>query len=435
MMFRQAMPVGEPVVRDLSNLHRGADIRRRVILITLGTRGDIEPFAAIARHLTSAGQRVDFLTNENWQVLVEETGARFVSIAPADPPQSGRNDHSFFVENTFPSFRKSFDHIADVVASEGRPALAYRLNMLGAECAAERFGLDGVRIVLQPSAIRSYARPPWPLTGLAQHWWGAVGRSVVVPAIYMFGDILSPYRRWANEFRRSVDVPARKLFGDRHDHSHPWMLLCPDWFALPQNDWPASCIFAGFPERNPGCPDQVTAEFLRRQPEPILFTPGTGVSDVSAFLSAASEACRALGSAAIFVSPFVDPRVEAEDLFIRSFVDLSWLLPYCRAVVHHGGIGTTAEAIRAGIPQLILAGRFDQPDNAVRVAQLGLGGAILSDRPSPTLIEKALGQILGSNHVACQVSTAAQLIRKQNGAEEAASLLLAMSAAPAERFA
>jgi rhamnosyltransferase subunit B len=385
----------------------------RLILCTLGTRGDFQPFASLARRLVAAGHAVDLLTNENWRNAAVETGARYVSIAPADPPQSHRDDFAFFVENTLPSFRRSFEHVAALVSAGVKVALVYRVNMLGMQCAAERFGLSNARVALQPSVIRSYLRPPWPLTRLAIGPLGPLGRHLLIPAIYRLGELFSPYRKLTSAFRRSIGLAVKPLFRDGPVVEDVILMMCPKWFCFAQPDWPDHCAFAGFPDvgAKPE-PDASAIEFLRDR-RPIVFTPGTGVADVAAFRARAVLVARTLDRPAVLLSPHVEPIAEA-DVLTLPFVDLGWLLPQCAAIVHHGGIGTTAEAIRAGIPQLIIANRFDQPDNAVRVAQLGLGGGVLADDPSTDLVIRALRQVLASRHVAQQVSTAAGLMKDED---------------------
>ena len=132
----------------------------------------------------------------------------------------------------------------------------------------------------------------------------------------------------------------------------------------------------------------------------------------------------------ILLSPSLGSQFEAPDVLVRPYVDLGWLLPQARALIHHGGIGTVAEAIRAATPQLILPGRFDQPDNAVRIAQLGLGGAILRDAFSDEELDQTLERILASTHVAMQVATASSLAARGDAVERAADLLGRLASDP-----
>lgn len=67
------------------------------------------------------------------------------------------------------------------------------------------------------------------------------------------------------------------------------------------------------------------------------------------------------------------------DILVINYVDFAHVFPQLSAVIHHGGIGTTAQAIKAGVPQIIRPIMYDQPDNAWRVTKLGLGGVVFPD--------------------------------------------------------
>ncbi len=381
----------------------------------MGTLGDVVPFMRISRRLVALGFRVDFLTNQNWMERVSATGARAVAIAPADPSQTGRDDVAFFKQCVMPSFDASFDHVARLVAGGGSPSLVYRTNMLGASCAAERFGLAAVKVALQPSAIPSVDRPPWPLTCLVAHPFSGIDTRWMVRAAYGLGEIFSPYRRDIELFRRSRGL-TRQVSNRIHVAERLLLLLCPSWFALPQGDWPEHCVCSGFPL------DSVV-ESPSKGEQPIVFTPGTGTNDTQTFVVRSRAVAALVGRPAVLLSRDL-PVSRMDGVETAPFADLGPLLRGAAAIVHHGGIGTTAEAIRAGVPQLILADRFDQPDNAVRVAQLGLGGAVLSTRSAPAVIANTLREVLESSHCKEQLMTASHLVANHDGIAAAVDAIL-----------
>jgi UDP:flavonoid glycosyltransferase YjiC (YdhE family) len=92
-------------------------------------------------------------------------------------------------------------------------------------------------------------------------------------------------------------------------------------------------------------------------------------------------------------------------------------------LVHHGGIGSSAQAIRAGIPQIVLPDRFDQPDNALRVAILGLGGAVFSPRPPAAALAELIRNVLQSETVRRQLAIGAALVRNQPSRDTAYRLI------------
>jgi UDP:flavonoid glycosyltransferase YjiC (YdhE family) len=406
----------------MSTLNR----EREFVLCTLGTQGDISPFLAIGSALAARGHRVTILANEHWHDQVAACGAGFAAIAPRDPPQSGRDNLAFFHSNVVPSFHESFRYIEQRVARGSRVVVLFKAGMLGAQCAAEKLGLRHIKVALQPSAIRSVLRPAWPLTKLAQGRWGALARSTLIPLIYRTTELLGRYRRVTNAYRRAHGLRPIGL-GETNRTEDVMLLLCPRWFAMPQSDWPPNCRFAGFAFTPGGELDPELREFIAARGPPLVFTPGTGVTDTQSFFRMASEVCRALAAPGIFLSAEMHDQWLAENILCRRFVDLGALLPRARLLLHHGGIGTTAQALRAGIPQIVMPKAFDQPDNAMRIAALRLGGVVLSHRVADAAIVDLCRATLADQTLRERLVIAARDIRQRCAATEVACLAEALA--------
>ena len=358
--------------------------RAEIILCTMGTRGDALPFVALSKELVQRGHEVTLLTNENWGGLALEAGARFHAIAPEDPSQSDRDDNGFFKNATVPAFRRSFDYVADRVAQNPQVLLVYRANMLGMESAAEKYGLRHVKIALQPSSIKSLARPPWPMTSLVKGRFSALMRKAVVPLLYQLVEWRRGHYRHRSVFRASVGLPPHKMGRMGAQTEDLTLLLTPKWFASPAEDWAQNLCCTGFLFFDEFSEDAAIDAFVSKHGPPLVFTPGSGVTNVAQFFEKSLQICEASDMPGILLSRQSIAVADAKIPFLKAdFADLSKVLPKARLLVHHGGIGTTAQALRAGIPQIIVPDRFDQPDNAVRIATLGLGAAIMKDDQSP----------------------------------------------------
>jgi rhamnosyltransferase subunit B len=401
---------------------------REFVLCTLGTQGDISPFLAIGSALAARGHSVTILSNEHWRDQVVACGAAFAAIAPRDPPQSGRDNFAFFHSNVVPSFHESFRHIERSVARGAEVVVLFKAGMLGAQCAAEKLALRHVRIALQPSAIRSVQRPAWPLTRLAQGRWGALARSSLIPLIYRTTELVGRYRRVTNAYRRAHGLRPVGL-GETNRTEDVLLLLCPQWFAMPQTDWPANCRFAGFAFTPAGELDPELRDFIAGSGPPVVFTPGTGVTDTQSFFRMAREVCRELDAPGIFLSGEMHEhsRTQPGNILCRRYVDLGALLPRARLLVHHGGIGTTAQALRAGIPQIVIPKAFDQPDNAMRIAALRLGGVVLSQRVADRAIVDLCRATLADPTLRERLAIAARDIRQRCAATEVACLAEALA--------
>ncbi len=401
-----------------------------IILCTLGTRGDILPFIALGSELARRGHSVTLLSNENWHALADASGLPFHAIAPEDPTQSGRDDYRFFIENTLPSFTRAFEQVQCKALSAGRDMiLVYRSNMLGMECAAEVLNIPHIKVALQPSAIRSFERPPWPLTPLATGRFRVLFKSLVIPALYAMAEFTRKYRGHTNRFRRSVGIKVPWGRPAAFGSENATLVFTPAWYATPQKDWPRNCHCIGFPFVDVVFEDADLSDFIAEHGAPIVFTPGTGVRDTAAFFDKAEAISGHLGMPAIFLGAGSESRPQAPRILTRRFIDMAWLLQRARLIVHHGGIGTTAQALRAGIPQIVIPDRFDQPDNAQRIARLGLGAAVMNDRYSPEQWAGIIRQLLETPLIQQRLLKVSADIRRTPATAKAATVIESIMAA------
>jgi rhamnosyltransferase subunit B len=182
-----------------------------------------------------------------------------------------------------------------------------------------------------------------------------------------------------NAVRRQLGLPpVQRLLS--HWVNSPDLVVCawPEAFAPRQTDWPAQAVTTGFP-RWPATPgqalDPALAAFLAAGPAPVGFTPGSAMAHGREFFAQALRACAALGQRALFVTPYADqlPGELPPWAMAVSYAPFDLLLPRLRALVHHGGIGTGAQALAAGLPQGFVPFAHDQFDNARRWVRQGVG--------------------------------------------------------------
>ncbi|MDP7301612.1 MAG: glycosyltransferase, partial [Pirellulaceae bacterium] len=205
--------------------------------------------------------------------------------------------------------------------------------------------------------------------------------------------------------RRELGLPPMKRAFGRWIHS-PLATLClfPEWYADCQPDWPRNTYTTGFPlwdERNvTALPPQLN-DFLNHQEPPIVFTPGSAVLHGQDFFRAAVEATQRLGKSAILLTRFPEqlPRSLPDTIRHFDYIPFSQVLPRAAALVHHGGIGSTAQAMAAGIPQLMMPMAHDQPDNAYRVKKMHIGDWLLPRHFSGRRVAGKLSRLLNSPQI------------------------------------
>src|SRR5205814_8476127 len=186
-----------------------------------------------------------------------------------------------------------------------------------------------------------------------------------------------------NELRAEVGLPPVDWIFRRWFHSPDLVIgMFPEWFAPPARDWPTQTMLTGFPlwderDLSAGLPDGFY-DFLNAGEAPIVCTPGSAMWRGHDFFETAVEACTRMRRRAILLSRHREHIPANLPPTIRhfDFIPFSQVLPHASALVHHGGIGSCSQALAAGVRQVIMPMAHDQPDNAARLARLGVAKII-----------------------------------------------------------
>ena len=391
-----------------------------------GTAGDIYPFLRVARELQALGYRVTVLGVEVHAAFAADAGLPFHALgteaqyrATLEHPDIWHPRKGFGV--LWAGLRDSVDalpdYLAKLPADEPVAMLAHPLALCGAALArARRPGLRVVAGWLAPSNLRTVHDPltfgplhiPRWMPLAWRHWlWRRADAAVLDPVAVP--DIDAAHARYG--------LPPVRHFID-HIQSVPdaHLTLFPTWFAATPPDWPRALAEGAFALHDPHAAATLAPEleaFLAAGDAPVVLTPGSGNRQAAGWLARAVEAVRRLGRRAIVLTPHRAQVAAAlpPGMLWLPYVPLRALLPGVAALVHHGGIGTTAEALRAGVPQVIVPLAYDQFDNAARVAALqagcSLGGGAAGARPRA--LARALGRLLASPDVAAGCARAAAL--------------------------
>jgi rhamnosyltransferase subunit B len=305
-----------------------------------------------------------------------------------------------------------------------------------------RFARPGTKIVaayLAPSNLPTVhdplmmgplSIPRWVPLALRRWMWRQVGARLIDPVA--LPDV--------NAARRACGLPGVPgLLAFLIAVPDLSVMLCPAWFARTQPDWPQPLLRVGFPLHEPE-PDFVVepelARFLASGAAPIVFTPGTGNRQAGHYFRCALEALRQLdqrGSGrrrAIFLTPHAEqiPPDLPDHVLWQAYLPLRALLPQVAALVHHGGIGTTAEALRAGTRQLVVPLAHDQFDNAARVEALGAGLVLPASRLNSARLTRSLRRLLAAPSMAEQCRAAAAKFDGEPDMDELCRVLARLAA-------
>jgi UDP:flavonoid glycosyltransferase YjiC (YdhE family) len=202
------------------------------------------------------------------------------------------------------------------------------------------------------------------------------------------------------------------------------------YLARPQADWPRQTVVTGFPfyDRHHQHPDlsPQLRQFLDSGPAPLVFSLGsTAVGAAGDFYTVSLEAARRLRMRALFLTGPHAQGLPPEATTVE-YAPHSELFPRAAAIVHHGGIGTTAQAMLSGRPMLVVPFAHDQFDNAARVKRLGIAEVLYRGRYNVHRTEDLLRRLVQDPRYAEAAASVAAKVRDENGVETAANLIEAV---------
>ena len=367
---------------------------KRIVFAAFGSLGDLHPYIAIARELKRRGHRPLIATFDGYREAVETAGVEFVAMRPS---MSEFGDFSAVMErlvdpwngpkhliNMFMSHvRESYEDLAGAAA--GADLLITHPIAFAGPLLAQKEGLQWASTVLSPLSLFSAIDPPlFP----AAAWLQDVRRLGVTPYRMVFQIPRLMMRRWERPLyalREELGLPSPGPIAQMEGQYSPQLNLAlfSRLLAAPQPDWPANTMVCGFPRYDGPRPDAATQgafdAFLSAGEPPIVFALGSSAVMVAGdFWNHAIETARRLKRRAILITGKPPEELGALPPAIKAFQYLPYssVFPRAAANVHSGGIGTLAQALVAGRPQLVVPVAFDQPDNAQRVVHLGVARSV-----------------------------------------------------------
>lgn len=370
----------------------GPGPRRRFVMVALGSAGDVLPFVAVGQALLARGCAVVIGSNPRVESLVRSAGLDFVALGSLqDADRTETHPRLWHPVDGFgvlwrylviPALQRSFDwvtgEVSQAAAAGERVTVVASPLAVGARVARECEAFDLVSVSLAPMNMAGVDDPmfigPWKLPS----WWPGVWRSALWRGLerYKLAPLMQErFLPW----REAKGLPPlnESVFGtwlrspDRHQ---AWF---PDWFAAVDSAWPGTSQF-DFPlicdPELPTALQPEDADWLASGRPVVVVYPGSGRVNARGMVNAATEAARRAGLRSLVVSrsPSDLGNAGADVRHVpRARFDV-WL-PRAAAIVHHGGIGTVAQALHAGCRQLIWPSSFDQHENAWHVERLQQG--------------------------------------------------------------
>jgi len=414
----------------------------RILLTSWGSFGDVYPYVGLAFALKDRGHYPALATAEFYRPLIESLGFEFHQMGPMIDPAD----------------RATVERVLDPVRGADTLVKEILLPSLEADYAAlDRAAQRADVMVTHPitfaaPVVAQARRLPWVSTVLApMSFFSATDAPVLAPVPYLarfdrfgscYGRIVSRFARtstvrWMKpvfDLRRQLGLPAggHPLFEGQFSPTLT-LALFSRVLASPQPDWPPNVVVTGSVFYNgPELLQPALEQFLDAGPPPVVFTLGSSaVAAAGRFYEESLEAVRRLRVRAVLLTGGFErnlPRdATSADTFVVDRAPHQLLFPRAAAVVHPGGAGTLAQALRAGRPMLVVPHAHDQPDNAARAARLGVARTVRQQRYLAARVARELDKMLSDRRIHARAEEVGAIVRSEGGAVTAAAAIDAVA--------
>ncbi len=390
---------------------------------------------SIAQRLSELGETVIFISNGYFKSLFTNLRIEFIEISSSEEYENliatvnVNSPHKLITAlvrhlllNPIEPILKSLENIS----KNGNVVLIANGCNLGTRLYHDKTNCDFVSAYFAPSVLPSAEFAPrlfkYHLAKFLPLYIRKIGFKLLTSAVNTL------LLRRVNHSRLKSGLKRSKNVLDLFNSPQSILGLYPKRFlGVTPSDWPDQFQAVGFPMFRDNLKINKSLEsFLSKGDEPILVCRGTPNLRVEKFMARISKAILSLNQRAILVSKHFssETTIKHQDIFCADFLSYSRVIPKCKAVVHHGGVGTSAQCLRAGVPQLIAPWGVDQWDNSMRLQDLGVAIEINEEDCSNENIKSKLSKLIGDNQMRHKARKIARFEEDYQGAENAAEYLL-----------
>jgi rhamnosyltransferase subunit B len=364
------------------------------LLLPVGSHGDVHPFVAIGKGLRERGHRVTMITSEPFRDVALRNDLEFVSTLTIDEynlmanhPDLWHPKKGLKVILNRDLLQKYMPIMLDAIRQRYEPGNTVAVGSslaFAARIAHEVLGIPYATIQLQPMSCCSVSDPPIAANGTNLTWLPKplIRLGYWVAEKWITDPLMAPP---INDFRNTLKLPPVKRVLTKWSPSPQRVIgLFPDWFGPIQDGGP-SFRHAGFvlfdDAKGRQTPEHLSS-FIAEGSPPVTFSFGSAMRHGRPYFEAAIEACQILNIRGVLLGTGGEQIPDNLPANVRhaDYAPFSEIFPRSACVVHHGGIGTSALAMRAGIPQLVMPIAYDQADNATRMRRHGIASLLYPRR-------------------------------------------------------
>jgi rhamnosyltransferase subunit B len=414
---------------------------KKIIISTFGSFGDVHPYVAIALELKRRGHRPVIATSEIYREKMDALGLELHPVPPDLPSYDRPDEVARMVNNLMdpktgpervfkdfinPHLPAMYDALSE--ATRDADLLTTHVLSLVGPPLVEKTGIKWVSTVLAPISLFSNYEPPvfpnapWVYHVLKLH--PSVSRALMRVARWKLDQLAAPLYKLRAEL--GLKRGGNPMLEGQHS---PRMVLALFSSAIAKRNTRVT----GFPfyDRRDRAGDASGLDpalevFLNKGEPPVVFTLGSSaIWAAEDFYTESAKAAQALGVRALLLigEERNRPAQLPEGVAAFDYAPYGELLPRARAVVHQGGIGTTAQGLRAGIPSLVVPFSHDQFDNGSRVARTGAGRWLARPKYNAASAARELRAMLTDESYTSRAAEVGRQVRSEDGAVAAADAI------------
>jgi sterol 3beta-glucosyltransferase len=365
----------------------------KIVVATIGSRGDVQPYINLCQGLQEAGHDVTLATNPTLCSLATLHKVKSVPVGPPiDMGEEGAKlmEQSFnnmyiglirvmqlgarLIEEAYPDVLKTCYGADLVIVSDTGSGIAE----------AEKLGIPWISVTLQPARVPIENLNPgrW-----ARLIWGLFGKLMILPVNRFRKRVGAPpvVDITSMQSKQMLLLPVNHNVAPQNQNWPKYVCQTNYWYARPQKDW---------------SPPQDLLDFLQAGEKPIAVSLGVMSSSGKGAQESARivlQAIKQIGVRAIIQGwdEILQDTVPSKTIYYAGSMPHGWLFDQVSAVIHHGGFGTTAAVFRAGVPGIVIPHVIDQFYWGQQVFQLGIGPEPISrGKMNSSKLQQAIIQVL-----------------------------------------
>lgn len=407
----------------------------KIVISTFGSLGDIHPKIALGLELRERGHNILFNVPEAYREKFETLNFEIYPLRPHLDPEDKElvkkimdtqtGSEYLFKEILLPNLRPMYEDM--MTAIENADLLITGEIALPVKSIVEQTGIKWISTSLAPISFLSAEDPNVYPNAIFLDKFRFMPKFfhqfVLSQAGKIFYEWFAPYR----EFRRELGLDENHdpMFGDKYSKLLH-LAIFSKALAKPQSDWAKSTLQTGFcfydGNQDLGKMSEDLEKFLDSGEPPIVFTLGSAaVMDARDFYEQSIEAAKILNKRAVMLYGIFNqpPKGLDTDRVGFDYAPYSQLFPRACAIVHQGGIGTTSQVLRAGVPMVVVPYSHDQPDNAARCRRLGVAEIIQRDKYKAGSVAKELRKVLTDLSYKAKALEVKRIVDSEHGTQTA----------------